>query len=109
MRQYLLPENGRFYKANLHSHSTVSDGTLTPAEMKRVYMAHGYSIIAYTDHEILRDHSALSDCDFLAITGYELSVNERGDKPWPQKQTCHLNLYARDPHNTTQVCFHPEQ
>lgn len=109
MRQYLLPESGNFYKANLHSHSTVSDGTLTPAEMKRVYMEHGYSILAYTDHEILADHSELSDESFLAITGYELSVNERGDKPWPQKQTCHLNLYARDPHNTTQVCFHPEQ
>lgn len=109
MRKYLLPENGTFYKANLHSHSTVSDGTLTPAEMKKAYMERGYSILAYTDHEILADHSELSDEHFLAITGYELSINERGDKPWPQKQTCHLNLYARDPHNTTQVCFHPEQ
>ena len=34
MRKYLLPENGNFYKANLHCHSTVSDGTLTPEEMK---------------------------------------------------------------------------
>ena len=36
MKKYLLPETGNFYKANLHSHSTVSDGTLTPAEMKAV-------------------------------------------------------------------------
>ncbi len=109
MRRYLLPSEGTFYKANLHSHSTVSDGNLTPEEMKRAYMERGYSIIAFTDHEILIDHSDLNEETFLAITGYELSVNERGDKPWPQKKTCHLNLYARDPHNTTQVCFHPEQ
>ena len=92
MRKYLLPENGTFYKANLHSHSTVSDGTLTPAEMKKAYMERGYSILAYTDHEILADHSELSDEHFLAITGYELSINERGDKPWPQKQPCPLTL-----------------
>ena len=33
MKKYLLPENGQFYKANLHCHSTVSDGHLTPEEM----------------------------------------------------------------------------
>ena len=109
MRIDLLPQEGNFYKANLHSHSTCSDGTLTPAQMKAAYMEHGYSIIAYTDHELLYDHSDLTDEHFLAITGYELSINERGDKPFTHKQTCHLNLYARDPHNTTQVCFHPEQ
>ena len=109
MRQYLLPDEGQFYKANLHSHSTISDGNLTPAEMKEAYRARGYSILAFTDHEILADHSDLNDEHFLAITGYELSVNERTDKPWPQKKTCHLNLYARDPHNTTHICFHPEQ
>ena len=65
MRQYLLPKDGHFYKANLHSHTTVSDGTFTAAEMKKIYMEHGYSIIAYTDHEILADHSELSDAHFL--------------------------------------------
>ena len=75
MRQYLLPKDGHFYKANLHSHTTVSDGTFTAAEMKKIYMEHGYSIIAYTDHEILADHSELSDAHFLAITGYELSIH----------------------------------
>ena len=46
MHKYLLPEKGKFYKANLHSHSTVSDGHWTPEEMKQRYMEKGYSIIA---------------------------------------------------------------
>ena len=41
MKKYLIPEEGRFYKANLHSHSTVSDGTLTPAQMKALYQSRG--------------------------------------------------------------------
>ena len=53
MRKYLLPKDGTFYKANLHCHSTVSDGALTPEELKKAYMAEGYSIIAYTDHNVL--------------------------------------------------------
>ena len=35
MKQYLLPEKGQFYKANLHRHTVVSDGTLTPEEVKQ--------------------------------------------------------------------------
>ena len=38
MRKYLLPESGNFYKANLHCHSIVSDGKLSPAELKKIYM-----------------------------------------------------------------------
>ena len=38
MRKYLLPNDGSFYKANLHCHSTVSDGVLTPNEIKEKYI-----------------------------------------------------------------------
>ena len=34
MKRWLLPEEGSFYKANLHCHSTYSDGQLTPEELK---------------------------------------------------------------------------
>ncbi len=33
MKKYLLPEGGSFYKANLHCHSTYSDGEYSPAEI----------------------------------------------------------------------------
>ena len=34
MKKYLLPQIGCFYKANLHCHTTVSDGSITPEEIK---------------------------------------------------------------------------
>ena len=36
MRKYLFGEKGNFYKANLHCHSTVSDGALTPEELNKL-------------------------------------------------------------------------
>lgn len=105
LRKYLLPQNGNFYKANLHTHSTVSDGELTPEELKKRYKAHGYSILAYTDHEILVDHSDLNDENFLALTGIEYAFMEQPD--YRLSKTIELNIIAKDPHNTTQICFDP--
>ena len=34
------------YKANLHSHSNLSDGELTPEQLKEAYKSHGYSILS---------------------------------------------------------------
>lgn len=103
MRKHLFPETGRFYKANPHCHSTVSDGANTPAEMKAYYRSHGYQILALTDHELLVDHSDLDEPDFLMLPGYEYAFME--DKPYPYARTLELNLYPREPGNLTQVCF----
>lgn len=103
MKKYLLPE-GNSYKANFHSHSTVSDGKLPVEQVAKAYKEKGYSILAMTDHELLRDHSHLSDEDFLMITAYEMTVRE-GSKTTNTNKVCHLNLYARDPHNVRQVQF----
>lgn len=105
MKKYLLPKDGSFYKANLHCHSTVSDGKLTPAEIKDAYMAQGYSVVAYTDHDIMIPHDELSDENFLALHGYEM---ESGDQTLDAKhrKTCHVCLIAMKPDNLTQVCYH---
>ncbi|HEU0164450.1 MAG TPA: CehA/McbA family metallohydrolase [Thermomicrobiales bacterium] len=41
---------GRFFKGNLHTHSTRSDGGLTPAEVTTAYRERGYDFLALTDH-----------------------------------------------------------
>ncbi len=92
MKKYLLPDEGRFYKANLHCHTTVSDGAFTPAEIKEQFMARGYSIVAYTDHEVMVPHPELADEDFLPITSYEIAINE--GKWTPFCKTYHLNIYS---------------
>ncbi|MBP3705275.1 MAG: PHP domain-containing protein [Clostridia bacterium] len=106
MKKYLLPESGNFYKANLHCHSTVSDGKLTPEELKAAYKAQGYSIIAYTDHDVLIPHPELADEDFLPLNGFEVEVNEETASGLSGKKTCHLCMIALDPDNLIQPCWH---
>ena len=108
MKKYLLQENGKFYKANLHCHSTYSDGKLTPAELKELYKSLGYSIVAYTDHDIMVPHDDLNDDSFLALHGFEVEVNERSGKPWPETKCLHMCCIGIDPENIVQPLWHRE-
>jgi len=105
----LLPRKN-IYKANLHCHSTYSDGWLTPAELKDLYMSMGYSIVAFTDHEVCFAHNHLADENFLPITGYEMQI--KGELP-PDGETyrkvVHLVFYSKDPKNTTLVHYCPKE
>lgn len=103
MKKYLLPNNGNFYKANLHCHSTISDGVMTPEELKDKYKEKGYSIVAYTDHNIMISHPYLADKNFLPLNGYEINVN---DPIRPGVRTCHICLIALEPDNLKQICWH---
>ena len=98
-RKYLLPNEGTYYKANLHCHTVLSDGHLTAAEVKKVYMEQGYSIIAFTDHRKYAWHKELDQEDFLAIAAYEVDINDfekrKGD--FSRLKTYHLNLYDTKP------------
>ena len=109
MRKYLLSKEGSFYKANLHCHTTVSDGCMTPEEVKKHYKEKGYSIIAFTDHDVLVPHPELEDKDFLPLNGYEMEINEETDTEFRFKKTCHMCLIAVEPDNLKQVCYHRER
>ncbi len=101
--KYLLPPV-KFYKASLHTHSTVSDGKLTPQELKEAYKARGYSILSLTDHHIIAAHPELNDPDFLTLTGIELGVETEDYKP-PQSffgKVYHINLIAKRADNLWQ-------
>lgn len=37
-------------KVNLHMHTTLSDGRVTPERAAEIYRAAGYDLIAVTDH-----------------------------------------------------------
>lgn len=103
MRKYLLPNTGRYYKTSLHCHTTVSDGNLTPEQLKDEYKKQGYSVVAFTDHELIVPHSELRDEDFLPITSYEISTTQ--DKGGSYAKTYHLNIYFRNPGTTTSKTF----
>lgn len=96
MRKYLLSETGTFYKANLHCHTTVSDGHTTPEETKQAYMEMGYSIIAFTDHRKFVSHNDLTDDKFLALNGIEADTYEKNVTDWSRAKVCHLCVIALD-------------
>jgi predicted metal-dependent phosphoesterase TrpH len=95
MKKYLLPKEGNFYKANMHMHTTISDGKMTPEETKEAFLKEGYSIVAFTDHEIMVPHPELTDENFIALTSVEISINERRNIPFIFTKTYHLNLYSK--------------
>ena len=95
MRKYLLPDDVHYYKANLHSHSTFSDGEKTPAEMKKMYKEMGYSVLAFTDHGKFVQHNELTDENFVIINGYEADITEPLDDPeYLYRRTCHMCILA---------------
>ena len=62
--KHLIPQV-KYYKAALHCHTNISDGTLSPEETIARYKAAGYSILSLTDHNVICDHSDKSTEDFL--------------------------------------------
>ena len=94
--KYLLPQT-QYYKANLHTHSTISDGKLSPSEVKDLYKAKGYQILALTDHNIIVDHSSMNEPDFLMLTAVEVNLNHQNYRPGFDGQTYHFNLISKKP------------
>lgn len=78
---------GKFYRGNLHTHSTRSDGKLAPEEVCRRYQAQGYDFIALTDHFVglfdypITDTTSCRNERFTTIFGAELhtGVMENGN------------------------------
>ena len=107
MKKYLIPNEGKFYKANLHCHSTFSDGCLTVQQIKDAYKKEGYSIVAFTDHDILLGHPELNDDEFLALNGFEYEIDEPHAPGTEHRylHTCHICFIALEKDNLSQFCF----
>ena len=64
---------------DLHTHSTASDGTDSPADLVRKASAGGLDVVALTDHDTTRGHSEAMaelprlDRELVLVTGAELS------------------------------------
>lgn len=94
------------FKANLHAHTTLSDGKLTPEECVAAYKEKGYQVLALTDHEAPCSHHHFTTDDFLMLTGYEAYI-----RPSPECRLdwfgpeIHLNLFAKAPDNLTFIGY----
>ena len=69
---------GRFWRGNLHTHSTLSDGRRSPEEVCRFYEAAGYDFFSLTEHFLehygwpLADTRPFRSACFTTIIGAEL-------------------------------------
>ena len=80
-------------RIDLHTHSTASDGTDTPAELVRKAAAAGLDVVALTDHDTPRGHAearAALPAGLTLVPGAELSCRLGG-------VSMHLLAYLFDP------------
>src|SRR5687767_12656061 len=78
MKSLPFDKPGKWFKGNLHTHTTKSDGLKTPSQVCEIYKKRGYDFIAVTDH--FRENfnwpitdTAASRCNgFTTILGAEL-------------------------------------
>ncbi|MGR8936010.1 MAG: PHP domain-containing protein [Gammaproteobacteria bacterium] len=85
-----------YEKYDLHSHSTASDGALTPTELVQRASRHGVAVLALTDHDsvagLAEAQQAAGSCALRLIAGIELSAQ------W-QDKTFHILGLDIDPQN----------
>ena len=73
---------GRFWRGNLHTHSTLSDGVLAPRDVAEAYKSAGYDFMMLSDHFIDRYDWPVADTrdfrsnSFTTIIGSELHAPE---------------------------------
>lgn len=67
--------SGNWYRANLHTHTTTSDGSISPAERVAQYRQAGYDVLALTDHGKTNDVAGMSDAKMLVVSGIEYHPN----------------------------------
>jgi predicted metal-dependent phosphoesterase TrpH len=88
-----FPANVASVRADLHTHSTASDGTLPPAEVVRRARAAGLDVIALTDHDTVAGHQEAREAlpnGLTLLPGMELSCRLDG-------HSVHILAYLFDP------------
>lgn len=73
-------QNGmRFWKGNLHCHTTLSDGEKTPEQAIEIYRAMGYDFLAITDHRGVTVPQSRMAGSMLLVPGIELDYMLPGE------------------------------
>ncbi|MEV4125977.1 PHP domain-containing protein [Nocardia sp. NPDC049707] len=94
-------------RIDLHTHSTASDGTDTPAELVRNAAAAGLDVVAITDHDTTAGWAEATEAlpkGLTLVRGMEMSCIGLGEDGWPVP--VHLLAYLFDP---TDRCFADER
>ncbi len=80
MKKSYFPVGGVWLRGNLHSHTTVSDGTFAPGALAGLYASAGYSFLSMTDHNVLVPHGELPEKQLLLLAGVEHDLEYSPDQ-----------------------------
>lgn len=111
---------GPFYKANLHTHTTASDGFCSPGKAAIIYREAGYDILSITDHRkvtelpeapkglllmhgIEYDYTLPGEAIHLVGIGVDKSINGL----WSQKMSPQQTIDLVHAHGGAVVLAHP--
>ncbi|MEX0648162.1 MAG: PHP domain-containing protein [Balneolaceae bacterium] len=83
-------------KADLHTHTTASDGTLSPGELVALANKKGLKILSITDHDTVKGYFEAKE--IAAASGIELISGVEITAIWNQKEV-HILAYGFDEHN----------
>jgi len=73
-------ESALWLKGNLHCHSTISDGRVTPEGIAEGYARKGYDFLAITDHDIFMSHDEIPEELIITLPAMELTGPITEDK-----------------------------
>lgn len=74
IKRSAFSREGKWFKGNVHAHTTVSDGRVTPQQQAADYLDAGYDFLALTDHNVMLTHTQLSREKFLMLPGWERDI-----------------------------------
>lgn len=89
MKKTTLIEDGKWYKGNLHCHSTVSDGELDYRTLIKEYKNRGYSFLCLSEHNKYTNYENENTNDFITIPGFEGNI-DMPDEDW---RVFHYNAF----------------
>lgn len=97
IKRSAFSKEGKWFRGNIHSHTTVSDGTVSPEKQAEDYRAQGYDFLALTDHNVMPTHAELCREDFLMLPGWERDI--------PYGTTKCIHLVGLFPEDTAKDAF----
>lgn len=90
-------------RIDLHTHSTASDGTDTPAQVMAMAIAAGLDVVALSDHDTERGWAEASEAaremGIVLVRAMEITTSDLAPTPDAKPICVHLLSYLHDPGN----------
>jgi len=90
---------GKFWRGNLHTHSTRSDGVLDPDEVARCYQLEEYDFLVMTDHFVglfdypLTNIQYSENENFRRLAGQKRVSKNQNDRPTGRNSLLNGHLF----------------